>query len=67
MLLFDGRTSADARIRGSPRSRETGWVVEDGWLKHRAKGGGGDIITTNRYKHFELDSPGGLPRVPTAG
>lgn len=52
--LFDGTTTAGWRGFGKPSFPETGWVVEDGWLKHRAKGGGGDIITTNRYTHFEL-------------
>ncbi|HET6408348.1 MAG TPA: DUF1080 domain-containing protein, partial [Chthoniobacteraceae bacterium] len=34
---------------------EKGWVVEDGTLKHVAKGGGGDIVTAEHFDDFELE------------
>jgi hypothetical protein len=53
-LLFDG-TSTDAwrgyRQLAFPAK---GWIVEDGCLKVEAGGGGGDIITVDRYENFEL-------------
>ena len=52
--LFDGKTTAGWRAFGKPAFPEKGWVVEDGWLKHTAKGGGGDIITTGTFENFEL-------------
>ena len=37
---------------------ETGWVVEDGWLKQRRERrrsqGGGDIITVDTFDNFDL-------------
>jgi hypothetical protein len=52
--LFDGKTTTGWRAFGKPAFPEKGWVVEDGWLKHTAKGGGGDIITTDTFENFEL-------------
>jgi hypothetical protein len=52
--LFDGKTTAGWHAFGKPGFPEKGWVVEDGWLKHTAKGGGGDIITTDLFENFEL-------------
>ena len=31
-----------------------GWVIEDGCLKHVAKGGGGVIITRGKYEQFDF-------------
>lgn len=53
-LLFDGRTTAGWRAFGKPAFPAQGWVVEDGWLKHVAKGGGGDIITGEKFADFDL-------------
>jgi hypothetical protein len=53
-LLFDGKTPAGWRTFGKPGFPEKGWVVEDGWLHHLPKGGGGDIITTDKFFDFEL-------------
>ncbi|MHC5003374.1 MAG: 3-keto-disaccharide hydrolase, partial [Planctomycetota bacterium] len=54
MMLFDG-TSTDAwrgyRKAGFPAR---GWVVEDGCLRVKAGGGGGDIITKQLFEDFEL-------------
>ena len=52
--LFDGHTTQGWRSFGKPAFPAQGWVVEDGWLKHTAKGGGGDIITTGTFENFEL-------------
>ena len=53
-LLFNGTNTAGWRAFGKPEFPAQGWIVEDGWLKHVAKGGGGDIITTEKFTHFEL-------------
>lgn len=58
-LLWDGKTTEGwrgAKLTGFP---EKGWVVEDGVLKVLKSGGGestngGDIVTTKKYKNFEL-------------
>lgn len=58
-LLWDGKTSEGwrgARLSGFP---EKGWVIEDGILKVlKSDGGestnGGDIVTVDRYRNFEL-------------
>jgi hypothetical protein len=53
-LLFDGKTTAGWRAIGKAEFPAKGWVVEDGILKHIAKAGGGDIVTTEDYENFEL-------------
>lgn len=57
-LLFDGKTSKgwmNAKTKSFP---STGWDIKDGLLTvdPAAKGanGGGDIVTTEKYKDFEL-------------
>lgn len=52
--LFDGHSTAGWRAFGKTEFPAKGWVVEDGWLKHLAKGGGGDIITTEKFTDFEV-------------
>jgi hypothetical protein len=61
-LLFDGKTTAGWRGWEKP-AMPTGWQVVDGALT-RVSGGAGDIITTGKYKNFELSldwkiAPGG--------
>lgn len=53
-VLFDGRSTTAWRGFGKPNFPTQGWVIEDGWLKHQAKGGGGDIITRELFSSFEL-------------
>ena len=53
-LLFDGQTTAGWRGFNKPAFPGQGWIVEAGALKHQAKGGGGDIITVDRFTDFEL-------------
>jgi len=60
-LLFDGTTTAGWRRYGKPTLSD-GWVVKDGALTRT--GAGGDIITTDEFKNFELSidwniEPGG--------
>lgn len=57
-LLFDGQTSAgwmNAKTKAFPPS---GWVIKDGLLsfvpEEKGEGGGGDIVTTDKFKNFEL-------------
>lgn len=62
--LFNGQGTQAWRGFGKPSFPAQGWVVEDGWLKHQAKGGGGDIITRELFSDFELEfewkiAPGG--------
>lgn len=58
-LLFDGETTEHFRGYGMDNFPEKGWKVEDGTLhvigtgKGEA-GGGGDIITREKYGNFEL-------------
>jgi len=57
-LLFDGKTSAgwmNAKTKTFPTS---GWEIKDGILvmnpETKKQGGGGDIVTVDKYRNFEL-------------
>ncbi len=50
-LLFDGKTTSGWRNYGKP-AISAGWTVQDGALTRT--GAGGDIITTDEFKNFEL-------------
>ncbi|HLZ45503.1 MAG TPA: DUF1080 domain-containing protein [Gemmatimonadales bacterium] len=50
-LLFDGKTTSGWRSYGKPTLSD-GWKVQDGALTR--VGAGGDIITTDQFKNFEL-------------
>lgn len=57
-LLFDGKTLAgwmNARTKTFPTS---GWEIKDGILvmnpETKKQGGGGDIVTVDKYRNFEL-------------
>jgi hypothetical protein len=57
-LLFDGKTSAgwmNARTKTFPSS---GWEIKDGTLTinpaSKKQGGGGDIVTVDKFRNFEL-------------
>ena len=57
--LFDGKTSKGWRGFKKTAFPDRGWVIEDGWLKHKATGGeagagGGDIITIDTFDNFDL-------------
>ena len=53
--LFDGKTLAGWRNFKKPGAPTQGWVVEEGCLKLLPHGGGGDIITTNKFADFDLE------------
>lgn len=53
-LLFDGQSTAGWRGFKKATFPAKGWVVEDGCLKHLARGGGGDIITDASFDDFEF-------------
>jgi len=55
--LFDGKTTNGWRGFKKPAFPASGWVVQDGWLKHVAAKGeptGGDIITVDTFDNFDL-------------
>lgn len=51
-LLFDGQSTAGWQGLGGKPFPKSGWVVEDGTLKHTK--GGGDIVTAEDYESFEV-------------
>ena len=53
-LLFDGKTTSAWVGLGKTEFPAKGWIVEDGTLKHVAKGGGGDIVTRDQFEDFEV-------------
>lgn len=59
VLLFDGVSTDQWRGYQKDGFPTKGWIIEDGNLKVEASGrgeagGGGDIITVNKYKNFEF-------------
>ena len=52
VALFDGTTTDQWMNARSGKFPEKGWVIEDGSLKHVAKGG--DIITRSTYEQFDF-------------
>jgi hypothetical protein len=53
-LLFDGRTPSGWRGFNKKEFPAQGWVIEEGCLTHKPKGGGGDIITVDQFTDFDL-------------
>jgi hypothetical protein len=58
-LLWDGKTTLGWRGAKLDKFPEYGWEIKDGVLRVLPSGGaesrnGGDIITTKKYKNFEL-------------
>lgn len=53
--LFDGKTTTGWRSFKGKTFPTTGWVIEDGCLKHLAKGGGGDIVTELSFGDFDFE------------
>lgn len=54
VLLFDGEHTDSWRGYRQASFPPRGWSVEDGCLVVNAGGGGGDIVTRDRYGDFEL-------------
>jgi hypothetical protein len=57
-LLFDGKTTngwMNAKTRKFPSD---GWIIEDGCLivspATKTNGGGGDIVSVEKFRNFEL-------------
>jgi hypothetical protein len=57
-LLFDGKTSAGWMNAKSKTFPTGGWEIKDGTLtinpETKKQGGGGDIVTVDKYRNFEL-------------
>ena len=53
-LLFDGISTKGWRGACMDKFPEKGWVIGNGTISVIPKGGGGDIVTTGKYKDFEL-------------
>ncbi|MEA3209925.1 MAG: hypothetical protein QOE70_2982 [Chthoniobacter sp.] len=64
-LLFDGKTSTGWVGIGKTSFPESGWVVEDGTLKHVK--GGGDIVTADSYENFEVTWEWNIPLGANSG
>ena len=53
-LLFDGKSPAGWAAIGKSEFPQKGWSNRDGLLEHQKGGGGGDIVTTEKFENFEL-------------
>jgi hypothetical protein len=57
-LLFDGKSSAGWMNAKSKTFPASGWEIKDGTItinpETKVRGGGGDIVTTDKYRNFEL-------------
>lgn len=53
-LLFDGRTIEHWRGYRAAGLPAQGWVVRDAAIVHEARGGGGDLVTTEEYADFDF-------------
>jgi hypothetical protein len=52
--LFDGQTTKGWVAIGKSEFPSKGWTIVDGALHHEKGGGGGDIVTAERFENFEL-------------
>ena len=71
-LLWDGKTNTGWRGEHSLEFPKTGWELKDGVLSvtdHTGEEGGnaGDILTTRKYKNFELTAEFRLTRGANSG
>ncbi|MFN0059073.1 MAG: family 16 glycoside hydrolase [Planctomycetota bacterium] len=53
-LLFDGQSFAGWRGYRQQGAPAKGWVVDNGKLQVQAGGGGGDLVTVQKFGDFEL-------------
>ena len=57
-LLFDGKTASEWMNAKSRKFPSTGWLIKDGTMTVNSGTGtqntGGDIVSVNKYKDFEL-------------
>ena len=58
ILLFDGKSGANWMNAKKKTFPSAGWIIKDGTLNITSASGtqntGGDIVTVNKYKNFEL-------------
>lgn len=66
-LLFDGQSTTGWRGFRKASFPEKGWIVEDGWLKHLNRQGGGDIVTEEMFSDFELRWEWKMPAKANSG
>ena len=52
--LFNGKNTAQWRGFKKEAFPQKGWVIENDCIKHISKGGGGDIITKQKYGQFDF-------------
>ena len=52
--LFDGTSTTNWRGYKQANFPTKGWVIEAGTLKVESKGGGGDLVTREKFASFEL-------------
>jgi hypothetical protein len=64
-LLFDGRTMQGWRGYGKPNAPVAGWEVVDGAITRVGKGG--DIVTTDAHRDFELALEWKVPQGGNSG
>lgn len=53
-LLFDGKSLAGWTSFKKSTPPDKGWDIQDGWLHHIAKAGGGDLVSADKFSEFEL-------------
>jgi hypothetical protein len=53
-LLFDGKSGVGWVAIGKSEFPAKGWSIREGLLEHAKSGGGGDIVTTEKFENFEL-------------
>jgi len=53
-LLWDGKTGTGWKSIGADTFPAKGWEIKDGILTVIGKGGGGDIVTVDKFASFEL-------------
>jgi hypothetical protein len=70
-LLFDGNTSSGWMNAKTMKFPVNGWVISNGELRvspeTKKAGGGGDIVTVEKYKNFELSVDFKYPKGGNSG
>lgn len=66
-LLFDGKSLAGWRNYKKPDAPKQGWVVENGCLKLLKNGGGGDIVTVEKFTDYDLRWEWKIPAMANNG
>jgi hypothetical protein len=66
-LLFDGKSLTGWRNYKKPDAPKTGWIVEEGCLKHKAHERGGDIITIEKFGDYDFQWDWKIPAKANSG